>query len=189
MNPLDSSLSTTLSRRSFLGSDRPRPRRHGRPRSLLRRGLPNAARRRLRPTRSALRAQGQAGHLSVPVRRPVADRSVRLQAARWNKLHGEELPDSIRQGQRLTGMTSGQTSVSRRASPSFAFKQLRPQPARGSATCCRTPQKIADDICRHPLDAHRGDQPRSRHHLHQHRLAAARPPQHGRVGQLRPRQR
>src|SRR5689334_8667256 len=29
---------------------------------------------------------------------------------RLRELHGTELPDSIRQGQRLTGMTSGQTS-------------------------------------------------------------------------------
>ena len=28
-----------------------------------------------------------------------------------NKMNGEELPDSVRKGQRLTGMTSGQTSL------------------------------------------------------------------------------
>ena len=38
------------------------------------------------------------------------------------KLHGQELPDSIRQGQRITGMTSGQKSFPVVA-PMFEFKQ------------------------------------------------------------------
>lgn len=38
------------------------------------------------------------------------------------KLHGQELPDSVRQGQRLTGMTSGQKSFPVVA-PMFDFKQ------------------------------------------------------------------
>src|SRR5262245_43615936 len=38
------------------------------------------------------------------------------------ELHGSELPDSIRQGQRLTGMTSGQKSFPVIA-PKFGFKQ------------------------------------------------------------------
>ena len=38
------------------------------------------------------------------------------------ELHGKELPDSIRQGQRLTGMTSGQSSFPVVA-PKFGFKQ------------------------------------------------------------------
>src|SRR5687768_7506816 len=38
------------------------------------------------------------------------------------ELHGSELPDSIRGGQRLTGMTSGQKSFPVIA-PKFAFKQ------------------------------------------------------------------
>ena len=37
-------------------------------------------------------------------------------------LHGKELPDSIRQGQRLTGMTSGQKSFPVIA-PKFGFRQ------------------------------------------------------------------
>lgn len=39
------------------------------------------------------------------------------------ELHGTELPDSIRQGQRLTGMTSGQTSFPVIA-PKFGFRQV-----------------------------------------------------------------
>ena len=38
------------------------------------------------------------------------------------KFHGQELPDSIRRGQRITGMTSGQDSLPV-ASPLFEFKQ------------------------------------------------------------------
>ncbi len=55
------------------------------------------------------------------------------------KYHGKELPDSIRQGQRLTGMTSGQTSFPVIA-PKFKFAQrgasgawLRAEPLSGGA--------------------------------------------------------
>src|SRR5260221_8697716 len=41
---------------------------------------------------------------------------------RLRSLHGSELPDSIRQGQRLTGMTSGQRSFPVIA-PRFGFKR------------------------------------------------------------------
>ncbi len=41
---------------------------------------------------------------------------------RLKEFHGQELPDSIRQGQRLTGMTSGQTSFPVIA-PKFGFSQ------------------------------------------------------------------
>ena len=42
---------------------------------------------------------------------------------------------------------------------------------------------------RHQIDAHRGDQPRPGDHVHPDRLPAAGPAEHGRVAQLRPRQR
>ena len=41
---------------------------------------------------------------------------------RLKEMHGEELPDSIRQGQRLTGMTARQKSFPI-VNPPFAFKQ------------------------------------------------------------------
>ena len=41
----------------------------------------------------------------------------------------------------------------------------------------------------HPLDDHRGDQPRPGPHVHEHRFADRRPAQHGRLGHLRPGQR
>jgi hypothetical protein len=40
-----------------------------------------------------------------------------------DKLHGSELPDSVRQGQRLTGFTSGQASLPI-AAPIFKFQQV-----------------------------------------------------------------
>ena len=58
---------------------------------------------------------------------------------KMNDLRGKELPDSIRNGQRLTGMTApGRAFPSRRRSSSL------PTTARagpGSANCCRTPRK------------------------------------------------
>src|SRR3989440_9165228 len=39
------------------------------------------------------------------------------------KLHGTELPDSVRRGQRITGMTSGQSSFPV-AAPIFKFNQV-----------------------------------------------------------------
>ena len=42
------------------------------------------------------------------------------------KLHGTELPDSVRGGQRITGMTSGQTAFPVVA-PMFAFEKVGPQ--------------------------------------------------------------
>ncbi|MCB0633348.1 MAG: DUF1501 domain-containing protein, partial [Lewinella sp.] len=38
------------------------------------------------------------------------------------KMHGQELPDSVRQGQRLTGMSAGQSALPMAAS-AFGFKQ------------------------------------------------------------------
>ena len=56
---------------------------------------------------AAFPAQGQAGHLSVHERRSVADGPAGLQA-QDGRLFDKDLPDSIRKGQRLTTMTSGQ---------------------------------------------------------------------------------
>ena len=50
------------------------------------------------PGLAALRAQGQAGDLSLPVGRPVADGPVRLQAASGRHGAAIELPDSVRHG-------------------------------------------------------------------------------------------
>ena len=65
------------------------------------------------PGLAAFRTQGEAGHLPAPIRRPLANRSLRLQAGSRTGSHGTELPDSVRMGQRITGMTSGQNIASR----------------------------------------------------------------------------
>lgn len=61
------------------------------------------------------------------------------------RLHGTELPDSIRQGQRLTGMTSGQTSFPVIASK-FGFRSCGQSGTRVSELLPYT-GKVIDDIC------------------------------------------
>ena len=56
---------------------------------------------------AAFPSQGQAGDLPVPVGRTLAAGPVRSQATLRDK-KGIELPDSVRMGQRITTMTSGQ---------------------------------------------------------------------------------
>ena len=61
------------------------------------------------------------------------------------RLHGTELPDSIRQGQRLTGMTSGQKSFPVVA-PKFAFRSYGESGMRLSELLPHT-GRVADEIC------------------------------------------
>ncbi|MEY2611823.1 MAG: hypothetical protein RL069_635, partial [Planctomycetota bacterium] len=60
-------------------------------------------------------------------------------------LHGTELPDSIRNGQRLTGMTSGQKSFPVVA-PKFSFQQAGSNGGWYSELLPHT-AGIADDLC------------------------------------------
>jgi len=64
---------------------------------------------------------------------------------RLAEFHGQELPDSIRQGQRLTGMTSGQKSFPVIA-PKFKFAQ---HGQAGAWMCELLPHtaKVADELC------------------------------------------
>ena len=62
-----------------------------------------------------------------------------------NKRRGEDLPESIRNGQRLTGMTSGQDKFPLVGSQ-FNFKQYGNNPAWISDLLPYT-AKVADDIC------------------------------------------
>jgi hypothetical protein len=62
-----------------------------------------------------------------------------------NKYHGQELPDSIRRGQRITGMTSGQSSFPV-ARSIFSFKQYG-QSGVWMSELIPYHHKIADDIC------------------------------------------
>ncbi|MEZ4776236.1 MAG: DUF1501 domain-containing protein [Bacteroidia bacterium] len=61
------------------------------------------------------------------------------------KMNGEQLPDSVRQGQRLTGMSSGQTSLPL-AGAQFAFQQHGKSGAWVSELMPHT-AKIADELC------------------------------------------
>ncbi|XOV95023.1 MAG: DUF1501 domain-containing protein [Bacteroidota bacterium] len=62
-----------------------------------------------------------------------------------NKLSGQEIPDSVRKGQRLTGMTAGQASFPL-AGSTFDFKQYGDSGATFSNVMPYT-SKIADELC------------------------------------------
>ena len=62
-----------------------------------------------------------------------------------NERHGEELPDSVRQGQRLTGMSGNQSSLPLAGTP-FAFRQHGASGAWVSDLLPHT-AKVADDLC------------------------------------------
>src|SRR5688572_6252368 len=62
-----------------------------------------------------------------------------------NKRHGEQLPDSVRGGQRLTGMSGNQSSIPLVGSP-FKFAQHGKSGAWVSELLPHT-AKIADDLC------------------------------------------
>lgn len=62
-----------------------------------------------------------------------------------NKMNGEELPDSVRQGQRITGMTAGQKSFPL-AGAQFEFKQYGRSGAWLSELLPYTAE-IADELC------------------------------------------
>ena len=64
---------------------------------------------------------------------------------RLNKEHGEELPDSVRRGHRLTGMSTSQASFPLAGSP-FEFKQHGESGAWFSETLPHM-ASIADKIC------------------------------------------
>ena len=74
-----------------------------------------------------------------------------------NDMRATELPDSIRQGQRLTGMTATQTSFP--VAPSiFKFKQHGESGAWISDLMPHT-AKLADNLSLHQNDEHHGHQP------------------------------
>ncbi len=62
-----------------------------------------------------------------------------------NKMNGEELPESVRQGQRLTGMTAGQRSFPL-AGSQFAFKQLG-ETGSWMSELLPHQSKIVDELC------------------------------------------
>ena len=102
--------------------------------------------------------------------------------------HGQELPASIRMGQRITGMTSGQKFVSVRARRCSSSRQHGKSGTWVSELLPHT-ATIVDDIAIVKIAEHRGDQSRPGHHVHPDRPSAARPAQPGRLAELRHRQR
>ena len=102
------------------------------------------------------------------------------------KMFDKDLPDSIRKGQRLTTMTSGQTRFPDRA-VEVQVRPARQVAARWVSELLPWTAKIVDDIARDQDGPHRGDQPRPGRHLHLHRQPAPRPAEPRLVAQLRPR--
>ena len=93
---------------------------------------------------AAFRAEGEAGDLPVPIGRPVATGPLRLQATA-RELRGQDLPDSVRRGQRLTGMTA-----TRRTFPTAPSIYKFAQHGKSGATLSELlphTAKIADDLC------------------------------------------
>lgn len=62
-----------------------------------------------------------------------------------DRLNGQELPDSVRMGQRITGMTAGQTTFP--AAPSFVPFRQHGESGQWISDMLPHHHKIADDIC------------------------------------------
>ena len=103
--------------------------------------------------------------------------------------YDKDLPDSVRKGQRLTTMTSGQKPGSR--SPARVSTSSSPVRQERHVDVSEVLAAHGQDDRRrvlHPQYAHRGHQPRAGHHLHADRQPGDRPAVPRGVGQLRPRQ-
>ena len=91
------------------------------------------------------------------------------------ELAGTELPDSVRKGQRITGMTSGQNSLP--VAPSmFKFQRAGENGTWISELLPHT-AKVVDDITLIKTMQHRRHQSRSGDHIHPNRLSSTRPRQ------------
>jgi hypothetical protein len=99
---------------------------------------------------------------------------------------GKELPESVRQGQRLTTMTANQKQLILPGITKFA------KCGQSGATISEwLPhlQGVADDSVLHQVDDDGSNQPRAGDDAVFDRSPASGPAEHGRVDQLRPRQR
>ena len=131
-----------------------------------------------------LRSQGQAGDLPLPVRRTRRSSTCSTPSRRFATSAGIELPDSIRMGQRITTMTSGQKSLP--VAPSiFQFAQHGRQRRLVERTLASHRHGCRRSLP-HPLGSDRGNQPRSGDHVRADRLSACRPAQHGGLGGVWP---
>ena len=119
---------------------------------------------------------------------PVPARPLGLQAAAAGALRQGPARLASAAASGITTMTSGQARLPGRA------VEVQVRPARqvrhaGSASCCRTPPKIVDDIAAGQDGPHQRDQPRPGLHVRDDRQRDARQAEHRLVARLRPRQR
>ena len=117
---------------------------------------------------------------------PIAPGNVRLQAGAGQALGGQPMPESFTKGQPIAQLQGqSQLKILRpavrvpKARPVGPGDQLRPAAHRGHRR----------RHLHHPLDGHRGDQPRPGPHVHEHGHDHQRPAEHGLVADLRPGQR
>ena len=149
-----------------------------------RRAQAQPARQPAAATTQAIRAEGQARHLSVHGRRAVAARSLRSQAGARPSTTGRTSPPS---SSRASASRSSRARRSCSRSP-FQFQPHGQSGAQISELLPRTRQGRRRHR-HHPLDAHDAVQPRAGADLHEHRPPGHRPSELRLVAQLRPRQR
>ena len=101
-----------------------------------------------------------------------------------NQMNGQDLPESVRMGQRLTGMSANQATLPL-AGSIFKFARHGQSGAWVSELLPHTARRRRRALL-HQLALHRGDQPRPGDHLLPDRLADRRPAVDGVVAQLRP---
>ena len=94
--------------------------------------------------RTSPRRRSGSSTCSSPARRRSSTCSTTSRSS--HDLRGTELPDSIRRGQRLTGMTVDAGELPGRAQSSSRSPSTA-SAAPGSASCCRTRRSVADELC------------------------------------------
>ena len=100
-----------------------------------------------------------------------------------NRMNGKDLPDSVRMGQRLTGMSGNQATLPL-AGSLFKFARHGKSGTWVSELLPHT-AKVVDELCVDSLGLHRGDQPRPGDHLLPDRVADCRPALDGGLAELR----
>ena len=105
------------------------------------------------------------------------------------KLDGKPIPESFIAGQAVRVHDTFAKEPPKLLGHAAEVRPARPVRRVGRPSCCRTPAKVVDDIAFVKSVCDRAVQPRPGQAVPQHRLAAVRPAEHGRVGDLRPRQR
>ena len=150
-------------------------------------------------TALADRDQGAAGVLTAPHHPPRAKQIIFLFQSggpsqidlldykpHLNKVHGQQLPDAIRKGQRLTGMSGNQSSLPLVGSP-FKFQQhgeIGTMDQRSAAVYVQDRRRPVH--CE--INVHRSHQPRSRRNVYPNGFPVSRSAQFWRLAELWPGQ-